>query len=125
MNLIARFISAAFLLLALTTSSAAQAPGPGPFGRGGQAPMPGSRGGRLGGMPPRDNASTPTGTAKITGRVIAADTGSPIRRAQINVSSRDAGFNRSVATDSEGRYDLSALPAGRYRLFVNKAGFVA
>src|SRR5688572_3149955 len=125
MNLILRFTAATFLLLASTATSAAQAPAPGPFGRGGQAPMPGGRGGRLGGMPPRDNASTPTGTAKITGRVVAADTGSTIRRAQISVSSRDAGFNRSVATDSEGRYELSGLPAGRYRLHVNKAGFVA
>src|ERR671915_1546929 len=125
MNFIVRFTAATFLLLALTATSAAQAPAPGPFGRGGQAPMPGGRGGRLGGMPPRDNAATQTGTAKITGRVVAADTGSPIRRAQININSRDAGFNRSVATDSEGRYELSGLPAGRYRLFVNKAGFVA
>ena len=76
-------------------------------------------------MPPRDNAATPTGTARITGRVVAADTGSPIRRAQVNVNSRDAQFNRSVTTDSEGRYELSSLPAGRYRLFVDKAGYVA
>ena len=87
--------------------------------------MPGGRGGRLGGMPPRDNASMPTGTARITGRVVAADTGTPIRRAQININSRDAGFNRNIATDSEGRYELTGLPAGRYRLFVSKAGFVA
>jgi protocatechuate 3,4-dioxygenase beta subunit len=76
-------------------------------------------------MPPRDNAQAPTGTAKISGRVVAADTGSPIRRAQINVNSRDARFGRSVTTDSEGRYELAALPAGRYRLFVDKAGYVA
>jgi hypothetical protein len=76
-------------------------------------------------MPPRDNAATPTGTARISGRVVAADTGSPIRRAQINVNSRDAQFNRSVTTDSEGRYELASLPAGRYRLFVDKAGYVA
>ena len=75
-------------------------------------------------MPPRDNMAAPTGTARISGRVVAADTGSPIRRAQINVNSREAQFNRSVTTDSEGRYELSSLPAGRYRLFVNKAGYV-
>jgi protocatechuate 3,4-dioxygenase beta subunit len=121
----ARLAAAAFLLFAWTTTSAAQGPGPGPFGRGGQAPLPGGRGGRIGGMPPRDNAQAPTGTAKISGRVVAGDTGTPIRRAQVNITSRDAGFNRTVATDSEGRYELTALPAGRYRLFINKAGFVA
>ena len=76
-------------------------------------------------MPPRDNVPAPTGTARISGRVVAADTGSPIRRAQINVNSREAQFNRSVTTDSEGRYEFASLPAGRYRLFVDKAGYVA
>lgn len=115
----------ALLIVLLVAPAAAQAPGPGPGGRGGQGPMPGGRGGRLGGMPPRDNAAMPTGTARITGRVVVADTGTPIRRAQISLNSRDAGFNRNVATDSEGRYELTGLPAGRYRLYVSKAGFVA
>jgi hypothetical protein len=127
MNTVLRFAAAAVLLLTLTTAADAQAPGPGRGGRGGQGPLPGGPGGRgrLGGIPPRDNAEMPTGTAKISGRVIAADTGTAIRRAQININSRDANFNRVVATDSDGRYELTALPAGRYRLFVNKAGFVA
>lgn len=115
----------ALLIVSLVAPAAAQAPAPGPAGRGGQGPMPGGRGGRLGGMPPRDNAAMPTGTARITGRVVVADTGTPIRRAQISLNSRDAGFNRNVATDSEGRYELTGLPAGRYRLYVSKAGFVA
>ena len=82
-------------------------PGPGPAGRGGQGPLPGGRGGRFGGIPPRDNAPAPTGTARISGRVVAADTGTPIRRAQININSRDAQFNRNVTTDGEGRYELA------------------
>lgn len=109
-------------VLVLPASAVAQAPGP--AGRGAQGPLPGGRGGRFGGMPPRDNAAMPTGTARISGRIIAAETGSPIRYAQINVSSGDAQFNRNVTTDSEGRYELASLPAGRYRLYVNKAGYV-
>lgn len=110
------------MVIALATPAAAQqAPGPG--GRGGQG-VPGGRGGRFGGVPPRDNAQAPTGTAKISGRVVASDTGTPIRRAQISITSRDAQFNRNLATDDDGLYEVAALPAGRYRLFVNKAGFV-
>ena len=109
--------------LFMTTIMTAQEPGPGPLGRG-QGPFPGGRG-RLG-MPPRDDSqAAPTGNAKITGRVVAADTGSPIRRAQIRVTSGEARFNRVVTTDGDGRYELLNLPAGRYRLFVNRAGYVA
>jgi len=107
----------------MTTVMTAQEPGPGPLGRG-QGPFPGGRG-RLG-VPPRDDSqAAPTGNAKITGRVVAADTGSPIRRAQIRVTSGEARFNRVVTTDGDGRYELLNLPAGRYRLFVNRAGYVA
>jgi hypothetical protein len=121
------FGCATVLMVALATPSVAQPQAPGPPGRaGGQGPLPGGRGGgRFGGIPPRDNAAAATGTAKISGRVVAADTGSPIRRAQININSRDAQFGRSVATDSDGRYEIAALPSGRYRLFVSKAGYVA
>jgi hypothetical protein len=115
----------ALVVLLLTTLAGAQPQpqGPGPGGRG-QGPLGGRGGGRLGGIPPRDNAQVATGTAKITGRVVSSDTGAPIRRALININSRDANFNRAVATDGEGRYELASLPAGRYRLTVNKAGFV-
>ncbi len=111
--------------MAIAVPAMAQPQAPGPGGRGGQGPLGGRGGGRFGGLPPRDNVEPPTGTAKISGRVVAADTGTPIRRAQININSRDAGFNRVVATDGDGRYELATLPAGRYRLSVNKAGYVA
>ena len=96
------------------------AAGPGPLG--GQPPFPGGRG-RLG-APPRDNAPPPSGTAKIAGRVIAAETGAPVRRAQINLNSQDARVSRTIATDSEGNYEIAGLPPGRYRLRVSKGGFV-
>jgi len=124
MKPIFRSCSVVLLVLTLATVASAQGPGPGPAGRGAQGPLPGGRGGRFGGIPPRDNAQGPVGTAKIAGRIVSAETSSPIRRAQVNINSRDANFGRTVVTDSDGRYELSALPAGRYRLFVNKAGFV-
>src|SRR5688572_3863972 len=86
--------TAAIVFIAAAIS--AQQPRSGPGGQGGQGPQPGGRGGRFGGIPPRDNAQIPTGTASISGRVIGADTGTPIRRARININSRDAQFNRSA-----------------------------
>ena len=119
-----RTLLAAWLLIVISPAIAVAQQEPGPGGRGGLG-VPGGRGGRFGGMPPRDNAEAPTGTAKISGRVVAADTGAAIRRAQITINSRDGQFNRNLATDNDGHYEASALPAGRYRMFVNKAGFVA
>lgn len=120
-----RAFIAALFAIAIAVPAMAQPQGPAPGGRGGQGPLGGRGGGRFGGLPPRDNVQPATGTAKISGRVVAADTGTPIRRAQIIINSRDAGFNRVVATDGDGRYELATLPAGRYRLTVNKAGYVA
>ncbi len=115
-----RMFCAAVVFLAIGAGASAQAPGP--AGRGGEPPF---GGGRLGGFPRRDNIPPPTGTAKITGRVISAETATPIRRAQIRISSNDARTNRDVATDSDGRFEFLRLPAGRYRLHVTKAGYVS
>ncbi len=114
-----QLLTATSLIVAVATSAHGQ--GPGPFGRGGQVPFPG---GRLGG-PPRDNVQPATGTARITGRIVSAETGAPIRRAQIRISSPDARVNRDVATDGDGRFEFLTLPAGRYRLYVSKAGYVS
>src|SRR6185503_695487 len=61
-------------------------------------------------IPARDNSATPTGTARIRGRVISADTGTPLRRATVRVSAPEARVNRSVNTDADGRYELADLP---------------
>jgi hypothetical protein len=77
-------------------------------------------------MPPRDGAAAvPIGTARIRGRVVAADTGTPLRRAQVRVSAGELRVNRSVNTDAEGHYEFTELPAGRYNIFVTRSGFVA
>jgi protocatechuate 3,4-dioxygenase beta subunit len=103
-------------------------------GQGGQGPGPlidpsqmppigGGRGGRLGG-PPRDDQQAPTGAGKISGRVVSAETGTPIRRAQVRLSSPEIRVNRVGTTDNDGKYAFSALAAGRYRLSISKAGYV-
>ncbi len=93
--------------------------------------------------PSRRPPPEPVGTGTIRGRVIAADTGTPIRRAQVNLSAippatpsgaatsttiqtvvvngspvTTFGFGRpkSATTDAQGMFEFKALPAGTYRL---------
>jgi hypothetical protein len=67
-------------------------------------------------LPARDAASPEqkTGTAIIRGRVVAADTGRPLRRARVALSGQNRATSRTATTDLQGRYELRDLPAGRY-----------
>jgi len=68
--------------------------------------------------PPRDPRAKPvTGTGSIAGRVTAADTGAPVRRAIVTLNGPPRP--RSTYTDSEGRYRFADLPAGTYHVLVN------
>ena len=52
-------------------------------------------------MAPRDNVAPPAvGTARISGRIIAADTGNPIARAQVQISSPALPKERQAMTDA-------------------------
>ena len=79
-------------------------------------------------LPPRDaRAATPTvtGTAAIRGRVFAADTGKPLRRARIQVGSPAlGGEGRTTSTDADGRYEVNNLPAGQYNINVTRSGYL-
>jgi len=77
-------------------------------------------------VPARDNVAPPvTGTARVIGHVVAADTGNPMARAQVQISSPTLVKPRQVITDAGGRYEITGLPPGRYRLSVSRLGFVA
>jgi protocatechuate 3,4-dioxygenase beta subunit len=88
------------------------------------AQPPGPQGGRP--LPPRDRAQgeAPRGTAVMRGVIVAADSGSPIRRAQVRVSAQGAA-NRLATTDAQGRFEVRDLPAGRYTITGSKGGFVS
>ncbi len=74
--------------------------------------------------PARDTAPPRTGTARIKGRVLAADTGGPVRRAIVRLSAPDLRDQRSSTTDADGRYDISDLPSGTYYIIASKNGFL-
>ena len=63
------------------------------------------------------------GTGGLKGRVLASDSGSALRRAQVRVSGPDIG-TKTTLTDAQGRYEFKELPAGRFTLSVIKSGFV-
>ena len=99
-----------------------QAPGAGvPIARPGT-----TTGAQAPGMPPRDNRGpAPTGTARLRGRVVAADSGMPLRRAQVASFSAEGQTRRVTTTDAEGRYEFVELPAGRFSVSATKAGYVS
>lgn len=106
------------LLLAASdlTPFAAQAPPTGPpQGRG--------AGQGRGQAPARDAREQAAGTAVIRGRIVSAENGTPIRRAQVRATS-GAERARLVSTDADGRFEFRDLSAGRWNLTASKAGFV-
>lgn len=73
-------------------------------------------------QPPRP-APQAIGTAHLSGRVAAADTGRPVRRARVALNGAPGG-SRVTTTDDEGRFEFRDLPAGRYTLSASKTGFI-
>jgi protocatechuate 3,4-dioxygenase beta subunit len=96
-----------------------------------QMPQPGAR------MPqPNAAADQPPGTATLRGRVFAADTGQPLRRAQVRIMQQmDAApggpvtfiarDNRLATTDAQGVYEFKEVRAGRYTIMANKGSYVS
>ena len=66
-----------------------------------------------------------TGTARLRGRLFAADTSQPVRFADLRVTSNPPGVSLRVSTDGAGLFDVPGLPAGVYTLVATKPGFVA
>jgi hypothetical protein len=114
-----RLLTVVVLAAAFTGPTAffAQAPAPG-------APQGSGRGNAQAQRPPRDVRERATGTAVVRGRVQTADTGAPIRRAQIRAVAPGGRDTRLVTTDAEGRFELRDLPAGRWELTASKGGYV-
>jgi hypothetical protein len=123
-----RVTACVVVILLASVIGSAQVPGsPAP----GQPPrFPGAAG------TPRDNPSTAkAGTAILRGRVVAAETGQPLRKAQVRLSSNvlngsdpviitGLGSGRATSTDANGRYEFKDLAAGRYTVSASKGSYL-
>ena len=70
---------------------------------------------------------TPTDMGRVSGQVIEEGTNTPVVGARVFVILEGdppaAGSPPASVTDREGRYQFDTLPAGRYRIAAQKAGF--
>src|SRR5690348_4349383 len=66
---------------------------------------------RMPARPMRPGEEPPKGTAIIKGSVVAAGTGSPIRRVQVSARSMEGRGGGVTSTDNEGRFVIKDLPA--------------
>ncbi|HXT68408.1 MAG TPA: carboxypeptidase regulatory-like domain-containing protein [Vicinamibacterales bacterium] len=74
----------------------------------------------------RDSRIAPPagGKASIAGTVVTVDTGRPVRRASVTISSTAPRLVRSVQTDDQGAFSFADLPAGEYTVSTVKGGFI-
>ena len=90
----------------------------------------GAQANRQAGPPQRDTPAQQAAAeakpvkGRIAGRVSAADTGRPVRRARVFLSGSQVQGGRGVLTNDEGAFELTELPEGRYTLTAGKTGFI-
>ena len=115
MSRLSVFVAAATVSLLFCTLAFSQTSGTTPVGPGS------ATGAALPGVPPGPRAPQ-TATGRIRGRIVAAQTSTPLRRAQVTLGI-PASPALSTLTDREGRFEFAQLPAGRYAIIASKTGF--
>ena len=86
--------------------------------------LPGAQGQQPARDTPAQQTVAPAPGGRMSGRVIAADTGRPVKRARVFVTAAELPGGRGVLTDDSGAFDFTELPAGRYTLTASKSGFI-
>jgi hypothetical protein len=74
-------------------------------------------------LPPPSTARLQTGTSRISGRILS-NSGQPLRQATVRVSAPELNGSKTVTTDTEGRYEVIDLPAGRYTVNAMQANYI-
>ena len=77
-------------------------------------------------VPPRDGLRTPAGAplGAVTGSIVAADSGRPLRDARVSLSPAEGQGIRYTVTDDSGRYEFKDVAAGRYVVSATKPGYL-
>lgn len=79
---------------------------------------------------PTNNPSVsnkPSGNCTVSGRVIGAADGAPLRSARVGLVQADARERPQVygdTTDDEGRFEIKKVLAGRYQFFATHTGYL-
>ena len=73
---------------------------------------------------PQAGREMKTGTARVKGRLVTAETGAAVRRAQVRISGSDI-LPKMATSDNDGSYEFRDLPAGRYTISATKSGYVS
>jgi hypothetical protein len=83
-------------------------------------PAPGDAG-------PRNSTQEAKAGGVIRGRITSVDTGKPLRRAQLRLTSSEdvLGTPRTATTSTDGRYEFRDVAPGRYTLRVERSGYLA
>jgi protocatechuate 3,4-dioxygenase beta subunit len=56
--------------------------------------------------------------------LVAADSGKPVRRANITLSGPDSGVRKSASTDANGAFAFTELPPGSFTLAASRPGYL-
>src|SRR5579864_5666451 len=99
----------------------------------GVTPLRAQGGGIIGGIaggvqpPTQPGANDPPapGTATLRGHVFGADTGQPLRKAQVRIAAGEIRENRMATTDASGSYEFKEVRAGRYVISASKGSYVS
>jgi protocatechuate 3,4-dioxygenase beta subunit len=95
-----------------------------PFGRSGGTPQPTERSVQVAEMKPEDRCA-------IEGQILNATTGEPVKKANLILRRADVApatgifpTSYTTVTDAAGNFSMKDIDPGKYRLSVNRTGFV-
>ncbi len=79
--------------------------------------------------PPPASAAPSNSPGTVHGRVLAADTGAPLRGARVELRGSGSAvtppLNRTAVTDRQGQYRFDDVPPGRYAISASRPGLVS
>jgi protocatechuate 3,4-dioxygenase beta subunit len=79
---------------------------------------------RPGQVAPQAAPPRPAATGVLRGVVVAADSGTALRRARVTLNAPGLRETRAVTTDLQGRWEFKNLPAGRFTVAASKPQYV-